>query len=75
MNEINAAYDAIKSGEADRYGSNGGTAPAATAVTATGYGQQEQDPWDSLGSRQLERLGISAAVRRRYQERNGIPRG
>ena len=44
MNEINAAYDAIKSGEADRYGSNGYGAGGYGGY-GYGYGQQEQDPW------------------------------
>ena len=38
MNEINAAYDAIKSGQADRYSTGGGY--------GYGYGGQQQwDPW------------------------------
>ncbi|MDO4572991.1 MAG: DnaJ domain-containing protein [Clostridia bacterium] len=36
MNEINAAYDAIKSGEADRQGGFGG-----------GYGGAQGDPWSA----------------------------
>ena len=44
MNEINAAYDAIKSGEADRYGP-GAYGAGGYGGYGYGYGQQEQDPW------------------------------
>ena len=39
MNEINAAYDAIKSGEADRYRSGG------AGGYGYGYGQQQSGDW------------------------------
>lgn len=41
MNEINAAYDAIKSGEADKYRNGGGS-----GGYGYGYGQQG-DPWSA----------------------------
>ena len=68
MNEINAAYDAIKSGEADRYGSNGygGLRRLWLRIRAAGAG-----PLDSLAAG-LER-GISAAVR--PGGAHGVPRG
>lgn len=51
MNEINAAYDAIKSGEAKRSGSGGYGGYG-------GYGgQQQYDPWGAWGGWQQQNYG------------------
>ena len=68
MNEINAAYDAIKSGEANRYSQGGGYGYGYGQQQ--GYsGQQQWDPWGAWGGWQQTDWGYSGG-QQQYQERN-----
>lgn len=70
MNEINAAYDAIKSGQADRYGqSSGGYGYGYGSQQGYG-GQQQWDPWGAWGGWQQSDWGYQNAGGAQYQERN-----
>lgn len=67
MNEINAAYDAIKSGEANRY-SQGGGYGYGYGGQQQGYGGQQWDPWGAWGGWQQSDWGHAGG--QQYQERN-----
>lgn len=68
MNEINAAYDAIKSGKADSYSSGGGYGYGYGSQQGYG-GQQQWDPWGAWGGWQQSDWGYQNSGAQ-YQERN-----
>ena len=57
MNEINAAYDAIKSGKADSYSSGGGYGYGYGSQQGYG-GQQQWDPGGAGGGGRRVRLAV-----------------
>lgn len=70
MNEINAAYDAIKNGAADRYSQGGGYGYGYGQQQ--GYGGQQWDPWGAwgFGGNRSEWGYAGGAGQQQYQERN-----
>lgn len=70
MNEINAAYDAIKSGQADRYSTGGGYGYGYGGQQQSYGGQQQWDPWGAWGGWQQQSDWGYSGGGSQYQERN-----